>query len=392
MMKRSAYKYLLAMVIIMIGISCKKAYNPTAVDANLNLLVVEGMINTGGVDSTIIKLSRTSNVGNSVVNKPELRAIVTVESSNNATYTLTEKGLGTYFLTPRALGFTQKFWIRIKTGDGRQYLSDNTEAKAAPAIDNINYAASSTGVKINLDSHDAANATRYYRWDYVEVWEYYSKYYSTYVSNGTKVVPRDIINNQIYHCWNTVNSSDILLASTVKLAQDVVSAQPIIAIDAFSPRISIKYSILLKQYALTEAEFNYWESVRKNNQNLGTIFDSQPSDSPGNIHCLSNRSEQVIGYVGAGAYSSKRLFIDRTQLPVYPLQFSGCILDTIYLVNPKTQQNDEDRYYNTPKAPMVPIDEYRDLNHVLLGHFGSTVDCVDCRTQGGITRKPTFWP
>ena len=51
------------MFFLIIGNACRKPYSPPITTANVNYLVVEGVINSGA-DSTIIKLSRTTPLSN----------------------------------------------------------------------------------------------------------------------------------------------------------------------------------------------------------------------------------------------------------------------------------------------------------------------------------------
>jgi len=65
---------------------------------------------------------------------------------------------------------------------------------------------------------------------------------------------------------------------------------------------------------LTSAAFNYLTLIEKNSQQLGTLFDPQPSELPGYIHSTSNPAEPVLGYLSAVAPQEKRLFIDASQV------------------------------------------------------------------------------
>jgi len=393
MMKRSIYKYLFPVLIVMVYIACKKAYNPTAVNGNLNYLVVEGLINSGGVDSTIIKLSRTTNISSGVNFKAEIASSVKIEGDDNTTYVLTEKGGGIYYRIPQSLNIATKYRIHIITSDHKEYLSDYTEIKIPPPIDSIDFNVLPDGLQLEVNTHNAQNNTRYYRWEYTETWEYYSAFQSLVVSNGNAVVTRDMINNQIYHCWNTGISTTIILGSTVKLGQDVVSHLPLTKIESTSEKIFVKYSMLVKQYALNSAGFDYWQNIKKNNESLGSIFDSQPSDIQGNIHCVSNSTEIVIGFISAGTVQSKRIFINKDQLPsAWRIPQSSCRADSLYFDNPKTHQNDDDKFYNGFNPILIPIEEITDGNGKLLGHTGASKICVDCRLRGGVNKKPAFWP
>jgi len=90
-------KYLKAYYFLLfILLSCKEPYDPPVIANNANYLVVEGVINTGS-DSTIVKLSRTVQISAQTTANPELHAAVTVISSANTLYPLTETGRGNYW-------------------------------------------------------------------------------------------------------------------------------------------------------------------------------------------------------------------------------------------------------------------------------------------------------
>src|SRR5579872_4159036 len=63
---------------------CKKIYNPPALQNNLRLLVVDGLL-TSAPDSTFITLTRSRNVSDSTPSPVESNATLTVESENAAT-------------------------------------------------------------------------------------------------------------------------------------------------------------------------------------------------------------------------------------------------------------------------------------------------------------------
>ncbi len=284
-MKYPKAYYLLLLTLL----CCKKPYNPPAVAINPNYLVVEGAINTGP-DSTIIKLSRTVKLSSANVANPELHALVTVVSSTNASYPLTETGKGYYRTAGLNLSAANTYSLKIVTSNGKVYQSDFLAEKNSPPIDSVNYTVQNNQVNINVNAHDPANKTIYYRWDYVETYIIHS-YFDTDLKLQT--VPFDTVviitpPNQIFVCWPSDTSSTVLLGSTAKLKQDVISQSTIASIPLDSYKFSFRYSILVKQYALTADAYNYWRILKTNTEQLGTIFDAQPSELPGNIHCITN--------------------------------------------------------------------------------------------------------
>jgi hypothetical protein len=138
--------------------------------------------------------------------------------------------------------------------------------------------------------------------------------------------------------------------------------------------------MLASQYVLTPDAYNYWLILQKNTQNLGTLFDPQPSQLAGNIHCLSNPKEPVIGYLSASSIQQKRLFIDNSQVRNW---------DTLTLECPlrQTDRNPVDFHiYSYPDTLWGPY--YFSGNTLYL----SKRNCLDCQEQGGTLTKPSFWP
>src|SRR3954471_11838850 len=96
-MKRLKYILMITIVGALGGISCKEVYTPPAIKNNPFLLVVDGIVISGN-DSTIITLSRTRNVSDTVPSQMELNAKVSVVSATGVEYPFTEQGNGRYYV------------------------------------------------------------------------------------------------------------------------------------------------------------------------------------------------------------------------------------------------------------------------------------------------------
>jgi hypothetical protein len=391
-MKRLIYLSVMGAMIIAFG--CKKAFNPTVETTDLNILVVEGMINTG-TDSTIIKLNRTVPIGNINTAAPEAKAIVTVETAQATVLTLTEKTKGIYVAPPTSLDNTKQYRLRIKTSVGKVYLSDLVDAKVTPPIDSVGFLVKGDKLQIYTNTHDATNKTRYYRYSFRETWQFNAKYNSGYISNGKAIIGRTNA-ERIYTCYSSDTLAYTLINSTAALTQDVAFQVPVNVIDATSEKISVKYSILLRQQGLTKDAYAFYENLKKNTESLGSIFDAQPSQLTGNIHNVANAAEPVIGYMTAGTTQQKRIFIPKTALPQsfvteYPY---GCQLDSAF-----NGPVDIDRKYPayTIEA-LIPVPN--PSNAIIYtpfvgvgtpdGWLFSTRQCADCTIRGAI-KPPTFW-
>lgn len=372
-------------------ITCKKPFTPILNQSDKRFLVIEG--NISGNDSTFVSLSRTKKVDTSRTIFAESNAQVTIENNVNASFPLTEIRNGTYAVGPLNLDASHQYRLRVKTSDGKEYLSDFVPIKNAPPIDSLGFIAQSSGVKIYIDAHDDTKSTRYYRWDFTETWQFHSKYPSGYYSTGDSIKARTV-DQQVYTCFGNDSSTSVLIASTTKLDKDIVSQAPIAFIPASSEKVEIKYSILVKQHALTSDAYEFWNTLQKNTERLGSIFDVLPSETQSNYRCISNPGELVVGYLSAGNISEKRIFIVSTQLPHYVTQYPyGCQLDTAWLNPPRS-----DSYL---ESILIPISSpYGIVNALYLqppNPFGlptsynfSTKPCVDC-TLRGKRKPPPFW-
>jgi hypothetical protein len=364
-------------------VNCRQVYNPPAIAAVNSYLVVDGFINTGPNAVTSFNINRTRNLGDSTtIGVPELNAKVSILDTHGTTYTLTDTaGTGIYTSAPLTLDVTGQYSIAITTADGRKYSSDAAPCQQTPPIDSV-FWRQPDNFTVYVSTHDPTNNTHYYRYDYSETWEHDANIISPWgVVNGNLVATDTT--NQKWRCWSTAPSTNILIASSAPLAQDVIDSFPVATVPQGDSKIDLQYSILVRQYALTQDAYNYWLLIQKTSQNVGTLFDLQPTQLVGNIHCLTNPSEPVIGFISANSVQQQRIFVYETYLTnwIHNSPAFGC--DTIQIAyNPNSFPafNPVDTgygpyYFNGPTVL------------VLAPNF-----CLDCTRFGGTTVKPSFWP
>jgi hypothetical protein len=369
-----------AFFIILLFTACKEVYTPTLKHHGYNYLVVEGDIVTN--DSTFVHLTRTIPVADSSTVQAETGADIKVEGESGETYQLQSVNNGLYVAAPLPLSLNERYRLHIFTSSGKEYISDFASVKQTLPIDSVSWKLDEgSNVNIYVSTHDATAASQYYRWEYDETWEHRSKYSSELIYDpAIHYIRSRLPEEQVYRCWNKNLSGEILIASTAGLSSDVVFEKPILIIPYASEKISRVYSILVKQHALSKEAYEYWDNLKKNTETIGSIFDPQPFADFGNIHCVTDPSEPVIGFIGAGSSSEKRIYIDWPQVQ-WPYPVPGCLDTTV-----------------------VPADieavfsgyTYLPVMHVLSppgAVFGSTQDCVDCKlTGGGSTVKPPYMP
>lgn len=385
-MKKQFHLFIL-LAVVLLAVKCKEAYEPEVTFSATNLLVVEGFLNGSGVTS--IKLSRTQ-ANDSKGNLAEKNARVSILSEAKQEYPLIESSAGVY-TTSISFPLTGKYFLRIRTSDGKEYASAEVAILNTPDIDEVSWKRVATGVQIYVNTHDASNSTRYYRWEYEETWEIVPRYFSYYELVPKVPVPQldpfpyNIVERRPENafpgaCWQSERSDNIIMASSNKLTEDVIHLAPVCHVPSNSWKIDTRYSILVKQFALSAAGFEYWQNMKKNTEGLGSIFDPQPSEIRGNITCISDPEEQVVGFFDASTIKQSRIFISNAEIGNWRYN-SGCV--------EKYAANHPDSLSVIFPAN-IPLDTKGDPMGGVIGYTGAAPDCVDCRLKGSPV-KPDFW-
>jgi hypothetical protein len=379
-MKKSNLLLLALALLILAG--CKDPYEAELRPTDKSLLVVEGFLNKGAL--TTFRLSRTVNLSDSQQLKPELQAVLIVEGRDNTATPFAEKGGGIYEADLLHLQVGQEYRLRIRTAGGKEYLSDYVTVKNTPAIDSVSWRQQDDGLQIYTSTHDPNNNTRYYRWDYEETWEIRSYYVALYkLATDSTVVKRDMTTEDVSQCWKSSASTSIMLGSSAHLASDVISEAPVLFIPRADEKLSHRYSVLVRQYALSKDAYEYLQLMKKNTEQLGSIFDPQPSDISGNIHSVSDPEEPVIGFVSASEVQEKRIFIHSFQLNAWGY----------YLFCESTEvKNHPDSIRTYLNSNYQPYDaKFSNTGPGITHWYASSAFCVDCTSRGGINKKPSFW-
>jgi hypothetical protein len=374
---------ILLLLIVLIFAGCKEKFDSPVPQVTTGYLVIEGVVDDHG-GTTNIRLSRTSALSD-LSQHIEQGAIVTVEDSLGNSYPLYESNPGVYsgnYILSSSMGYR----LKINTSNNEVYQSDFVRPRFNPSIDDIKWERETEAVKLFIDTHDPNNNTRYYQWEFNETWEFHSTYSASLKwdpirGTPTKVVYRDANDPEIYKCWQFEASSNIILGSSAKLAQDVIHL-PVTSVPAASWKMSVLYSILVKQHAWSKEGYEFLDRMRKNTESVGSVFDAQPSELNGNIHCTSNPLLPVIGFFNICATTEKRIFIKNSDLPDWNYN-PGCY--TFEVVNdPDSIKIHAGGTLPTYVIKSTPFGNIATFN-VAPGK------CVDC-TLSGTNIKPDFWP
>jgi len=357
---------------------CVSPFEPKGATVE-GLLVIEGDMVLN--DTTVITLSRSASIASTEKKQYVYGATVYIKDTEGRTYNASPKivsGVLTYVIPTSSLDLntTTNYKLIVNTPGGGMYESDYIPVLETSDIDEITYEVDSVHqtATFYVSSKSSENLSNYYRWDYSEDWEFTSKY-STFLYYDSK--KKQIIDSLVpwYYCYKKAASTGIYVANTTALSDNRVYKKPLATIYKNDDRLSLLYSMEVTQRSLTREGYLYWENLSKNSSDLGGIFSPQPSEMKGNLTCVSNPDEVVLGFISAVIQKKKRIFAYAKDISLFESD-DDCSLIEAALPYEEMKKNGYE---------IVAFDDMSNAS------FWAMKKCVDCRVSGTKLR-PSFWP
>lgn len=302
-------------------------------------------------------------------------------------FRLEDIGNGNYErdIDPSNLQPGTNYWMEIETPQGDIFRSATEILTSSASLDSVYYKLEehesnagnfSLGIQFYEDFAGGPEDSKFYRWEPIETWEYHADYPLEWYYDGQirHVFPPDYSKKV---CWRTLRIPQVFNLSMVNLTANRFKMYPLHFVSNTTSRLAYGYSLLVKQYSLTESAYTYYDQLRILGEQEGGLYEKQPLRVKGNFVNSTHPETEVLGYFSASTVVSRRIFVE--PIPDLPLNFSTfcdpyMIRTALNKINPK--------YY--------PIYLQGDST----GRTGYLLDaeCVNCLTLGGTNIKPSFWP
>ena len=373
----------LIFVLLATLLGCRTPYEPEVPATELRVLVVEGYLDTEGLKSEL-KLSRTAPLGASSAFIPELRAKVVLKSTSGQVFPLTETGTGTYIFE-RNIDEKQTYLLEIELSTGERYVSESLQPIVTPEIIDAGFKKDEEGVEVFVSTQGNANADDFL-WTFDETWIYRPRIRTAYIYVPELKNVRDRKDSeQTSLCFKTEPNPGILLETSSRFKDQVVFQKTITEIPTGDERIMERYSILVSQKGLASKDVPFWEILKKNTEDIGSIFSPLPSLIGGNIKSLDAAKSPVIGQVSLGVIRQKRIYIDLVQVSPWNYldpKFNDCAIGEEAVLAKDYQAI----FGNGAVVPTRPLM----VGTTITGYYPSSKRCTDCSLYAS-KLKPTFW-
>jgi hypothetical protein len=314
-------------------------------------------------------------------------AQVTILDDMDNKVTFHQSKIGTYqsLFDPQ---YKRSYQLSIIDEFGNEYLSEQIKMEKTTEIDSIywrmkDFSVTENELDLGLDimvaTHDDAQENSYYKWDWTETWEIHTPFWSRYRYDNGYV---ETTNEIPYICWRKNSTADIIIGNTTSYSKNQIKNKVIQKIPFTENKLHIRYSIEVRQISMDKKAYKFWNDLQNTNEISGSLFDPQPAELKSNIVNINESREPVFGYFDIYDVTRKRIFIDRSEIPVARGIASG-----YYDCNWKLASADGVEKYIIRGYNLIQPEMF--AGEIVYWHI-ATRDCSDCRTRG-TDQKPSFW-
>ena len=389
---------ILPLFLILTG--CVYEYNAEVPAKDIDRLVVDGDIKIG--EETTVNLSGVRPLGTSAASSSIdfTGASVWVEGEDGTSIDgVSASGVdGKFTVDTRDASPSVRYRLNISIPSrGRNYRTEWLEVQTDSSIDDLYFKVDEDGGSLNFFFDISSKNCKYFRWYFDEEWEYTSEYKATLLYERVKYVdengrehtgvvydmPEDM---NTYYCWNRKLSTDINMMTTDNMSVNNLVAHKFNTIGFTDKRLSYIYRVSLYFFPVSQEGYDYWTQVKKNSNASGSLFSTVPSEMTGNVICVEDPDERVVGYVDASLQQKKVLYY--------------WDIDNKYYINTTTNEDkaleltgiaDESKWTSLYYSGYIPV--YPDWGMSgYSGYFWGRGRCVDCTLLGGDKNRPDDWP
>lgn len=375
-------------ILMILSTSCVEEYWPDMGNKYDRLLVVDGMI-TNNPGPYTIKLSLSTTVDNPIY-KPLSGYEIEILDNEGSVEVLSETLTGVYQTSPDGIQGVvgRSYKIQITSPEGKVYESDYVEMIKPVFADTVTAEVEYqqdleldhdlVGFQFYLNSHEAETDSCYFMWRLIETYKYNANYRIKYVFDGTMRQMTD--SDSLFTCWKTDTLDKIFTFNTLNLTEPRITNLPLHYVSTETKRLSIKYSVLVRQFTIDRNAYDFWNKLKEQNSDQGSLYTSQPYQIRGNIYNPEDRDEPVLGYFMVAGISEKRFFYNKPN-EVNFYYDTECVLIT------------EELYI----LLLVMESQWPVYLYAVFGEYGQYPAlpggqaCVNCEESGGVIVEPDFW-
>lgn len=376
------------LLLFMILSSCIDKYDFTGSGSGLvPRLVIQGIIAADEGDQQVV-ISESSSPDSPAFN-PVSGCTVFIEDETGNQIPFTESAKPGYYtgkFEGGAVVVGSRYRLSVKTPDGKQMLSKYETLMPCPDVDSVytelvskptsDPTITEDGLQFYVNLKAGPDYGNYFRWQLVETYEYHSTWALDKWLDWDGYHDLAFPDYSHFTCYKTDTISDIFVLSTKGFTENNYDRYKLQFVNDHTQRLLHKYSLLVKQYAVTGDVYNYWQNLKKNNQETMNLFGRQPANVKGNIYNVNDTTDLALGYFSVSTVRTKRIMLT----DVRGLAFSQVFRCHALVISGPLPPDERPLYFAI---------DYDGAGQQYTGL--ANAECIFCELLGGTTVKPTYW-
>lgn len=376
-----------AVMLVLLLSTCEEGFTPELDSKYENVMVVEGEISNAPGPYTV-KLTSSASFNTSKAIPLTGYKVVIIDDQENSEI-LSEMEKGVYTSSPDGIrGIVgREYKLSIVATNGQEYESEFEILRPPPPIDSV-YAKIETvvnddlpynieGYRFYLNTHTISPEPTYLLWRLDATYKYSADLIIRWMYDGQ--LHQYTNSDSLRYCWINNKIYTYFLFNNENVNTNTIRDFPLHYVATDVRDLSIRYSLLTKQYSISKDAYIFWSNVKEQNENLGDLYTKQPFQIRGNVFNINNKSEPVLGYFMVAGTSEKRIFVNKPDPPVV-MRYGEC----------KLVEQDYWNFGTLFLSSPAEWPEFATFDENGVSAYPPQV-CLDCREKGGSIEKPGFW-
>jgi hypothetical protein len=306
------------------------------------------------------------------------------QEGNTVQYTDEGNGVYAAYISDSFLDPGEVACLLVTSPYGNDYISSYDTILGCPDLDTVYWELgtletsdpeySRPGIQFYLDMAGSTTDSRNVIWRVQETWEYWASLFGTHIMYGWGETEK-FRTNSIFKCWKSYPLDQVYTGTTRNLSENTLLRVPLNFVSNETDRLSVTYSLHVRQQSVSRDAYEYWERMNEQTIGAGGMYEKQPASVMGNIRCVNDPDQLVLGYFYASQVREQRIYVHNNNLFDFPVPHISCEYEPMNTLYSESRHFPVYIYAPSPYEPA----------------FWGPEECFDCRVQGGDTIKPEIW-
>ena len=359
--------------------SCVDPYWPN-LEGEGEKLVVDALV-TDDPDNQYVRLSFSTPANEQDFESVSGATVVVTDDLGDAVF-FYENESGNYYPENFAGVDGRRYSLSITLPDGRQYESGFQPLTVSESFDSIYYVIENQsttdprydieGARFYINDIPSGPQEQYFLYKLTETYKFHVDFTLEYIEAGSGLTR--ILDPPSTLCYKTEGVYGFYIFKSKANIDPHTQTLPLNFVTFETKKFYERYCLQVKQISVSEEVFNLYYRVSQQN-NSGSLYTIQPYNIIGNVKCVTDDKETVLGSFVVGGIREKREFFNR---PAHVnFTFTACFGQTDgigYLI----------RRGGKPSNPLL----FTFIDGALaLGQ----PQCFLCSENGATNDRPDFW-